>query len=84
MNWIGIVNAVVNFYIILIIIYVLMTWFPHDKGILRDIFNVLGSVCDPYLALFRKLIPPIGNVDWSPIIAIIVLQLALTLFLRLV
>lgn len=45
------------------------------SGILADIETVLGKVCDPYLNLFRKFIPPIGGmVDVTPIFALLVLQ----------
>lgn len=62
-------------YSMVIFIYVLMSWFPTNRGILADINNVLAKVCDPYLNLFKKMIPPIGGmVDVTPIIALLVLQ----------
>lgn len=67
--------SIVNFYVMVIFVYILMSWIPMN-GILQDIYRVLGSVCEPYLGIFRKIIPPIGGmIDVSPIIAIIVLQL---------
>ena len=60
-----------------IFFYVLMSWIPHDRGLLGDIYRVLGKICDPYLDLFKKLMPPIGGmVDITPIFALLVLQLA--------
>ena len=57
-------------YSMVLFVYVLMSWFPTDRGILADINRVLAKVCDPYLNLFRKLIPPLGGmVDVTPIIA---------------
>ncbi len=45
-------------------------------GIVSDIYRALGKICDPYLNLFRRFIPPIGGMlDISPIFAIIVIQL---------
>lgn len=62
-------------YSMVIFVYVMLSWFPTDRGILADINAVLGRVCDPYLDLFRKFIPPIGGmVDVSPIAALLVLQ----------
>lgn len=62
-------------YSMVIFIYVMMSWFPTNRGILADINNVLAKVCDPYLNLFKKMIPPIGGmVDVTPIIALLVLQ----------
>ena len=57
-------------YSMLIFVYVMLSWFPTDRGILADINTVLGKICDPYLNLFKKFIPPIGGmVDVSPIVA---------------
>lgn len=69
-----IIRSVGQFYGIVIIIYVLMSWFPVD-GALYDVYRVLGSLVDPYLDLFRRFIPPIGGLDLSPIIAYFVLQI---------
>ena len=41
-------------YSMVLFVYVLMSWFPTDRGILADINRVLAKVCDPYLNLFRK------------------------------
>ena len=58
--------------------------FPTDRGILADINRVLAKVCDPYLNLFRKLIPPLGGmVDVTPIIALLVLQFGVRLLINL-
>jgi YggT family protein len=69
-----IIGAVAQFYGVLIIIYVLMSWFPTN-GALYDAYRVLGSLVDPYLNIFRRFIPPIGGLDLSPIAAFIVLQI---------
>ncbi len=66
----------VDLYTFILFVYVLLSWIPTKPGILADIDNVLSKICDPYLDLFRRFIPPIGGmVDISPIFAIIVLQL---------
>ena len=62
-------------YSLVIFVYVMMSWFPSGTGIIADLRNVLGKICDPYLDLFRRFIPPIGGmVDISPIVALLVLQ----------
>ncbi len=43
-------------------------WSSAVLGFLRD-------VCEPYLGIFRRFIPPIGPVDISPIVAVLVLQI---------
>ncbi len=67
-------------YSLLIFVYVMMSWLPVNRGILADIYHVLGKICDPYLNLFRRFIPPIGGmVDVSPIVALLVLQFGVRL-----
>lgn len=74
-------NALLIVYLILIFAYILSSlifafggripysrWSSATLGFLRD-------VTEPYLGLFRRFIPPIGPVDVSPIVAILVLQI---------
>ena len=69
-----------NAYTTIIFIYVIMSWIPHSSGIVGDVYRVLGKICDPYLNLFKRLIPPIGGmVDVTPIIALLVLQFVVRL-----
>ena len=70
------IRAVGQFYGTLIFIYVLMSWFPI-RGAIYDIYKVLGSVVEPYLSLFRNLIPTVGAFDFSPLVAYFVLQIVL-------
>lgn len=72
--------AAVDFYVGLIIVYILMSWLPSMPGIVGDLYQVLGRLCDPFLDLFRRIIPPIGGsgmaIDFSPVVAVLVLQIA--------
>lgn len=68
-----IVYQVLRFYEILIVAWVLMSWFPM-RGILYDIYGVLASLVEPYVGLFRRFIPPVAGIDFSPLVAILVLQ----------
>ncbi len=78
--FLGIIVRLVDVYTLLIFVYVLMTWIPNKRGLLADIDNVLAKLCDPYLDLFKRFIPPIGGmVDVSPIVAIVALQLLVRL-----
>ena len=76
------IASLADVYSMIIFVYVLMSWIPTKRGILADIDNVLAKICDPYLNLFRKFIPPLGGmVDVSPIIALLVLQFGVRLIL---
>ena len=72
--------SLADVYTMILFVYVLMSWIHQKSGIIADIDTVLGRVCDPFLNLFRKFIPPIGGmVDISPIFALLVLQFAVRL-----
>jgi YggT family protein len=76
MNLLNIVPSIIGwaFYIfeILLIIYILMSWVPQAKD--SPIGNVIGRIVEPYLSMFRRFIPPISMIDFSPIVAIIALR----------
>jgi YggT family protein len=75
------VDALIYVYILIIFVYILVNllfsmgvrtpysrWFDAVLSFLRD-------VSEPYLRVFRRFIPPLGMVDLSPMIAIIVLYI---------
>ncbi|WP_454192070.1 YggT family protein [Paenibacillus sp. Marseille-Q7038] len=71
------IGALVEIYYWLIIIYILMSWLPNARE--SKFGEIIGKVVEPYLAPFRRFIPPIfGMIDISPIIAIIALRYAAT------
>lgn len=59
-------------YRILLFIYILMSWVPAMRE--NAFGQFLGKIVEPYLAFFRKFIPPLGMIDISPIVAIIALN----------
>ena len=64
----------ITLYNYLLIIRILLTWFPNlDTS--NPILSSLFSITDPYLNVFRGVIPPIGGLDLSPILAFISLSL---------
>jgi len=77
----NLILQLVNFYTWLIIAYVLMSWFPLS-GVLADIQRVLATLVEPYLSIFRRFIPPIGMIDISALVAILVLEAAAGLLAR--
>ncbi|MEH2466021.1 YggT family protein [Nostoc sp.] len=64
----------IQIYTALLIIRVLLTWFPTINWYNQP-FSALSQITDPYLDLFRRIIPPLGGMDFSPMLAIILLQL---------
>ena len=73
------VSALISVYVVLILIYILSTLFfsfggrtPYNRA-LSAVLDFLRQVCEPYLRFFRRFIPPLGPLDLSPMVAIIVL-----------
>ncbi len=64
----------IQIYNVLLIIRVLLTWFPNID-LYSQPFAALTQITDPYLNLFRSIIPPLGGMDFSPILAFLVLTL---------
>lgn len=70
-------SRLIGFYELLIFVYVLMSWFPINGGILMDVYRVLASICEPFIGVFRRILPSsaVGGagLDFSPMVAILVL-----------
>lgn len=82
---ISLIVRLVDLYCMVICVYVLMSWLPTNTGVLAQVNDVLARICDPYLDLFKRLIPPIGGmIDITPIIALLVLQLGVRLLIGVV
>lgn len=61
-------------YSFVVFAYVLLSWLPGARD--SSIGQFLGKIVEPYLDPFRRIIPPIGIFDISPIVAIFSLHLA--------
>ena len=79
------VDALFLVYILLIFVYILANMMfslglrPSYSRVLDAVMNFLRDVCEPYLRIFRRFIPPIGMFDFTPMIAIILLLLVRTI-----
>lgn len=74
---ISLIHLVVNVLIILIVIQAILSWVPRLRWRFREVSRVLEKITEPLMSPFRRLIPPskTGGLDFSPILAIIALQL---------
>jgi len=66
------INLVFLVYTIMIVVRILGSWFPQAQS--NYFMRFIAQMTDPYLNLFRKIIPPLGMIDLSPIVALLVLQ----------
>ncbi len=68
------VSVFVGVYVLLIFAYIITSWIPGGASpTVERIRQFLYDVCEPYLRIFRRVIPSIGPLDLSPIVAIFAL-----------
>jgi YggT family protein len=71
-------------YFLLIFGYILMSWIRMPYSIWGNrIQRFLYDVVDPYLRIFRRVIPPLGPLDISPVVAIFALWIISGIVIRL-
>ena len=68
------VNSLFYFYYLLIILRIFLSWIPSIDWDAQPT-KMVRDITDPFLNIFRGIIPPIGMLDISPIVAIILLQI---------
>jgi YggT family protein len=77
----GYLSTLIYVYTLLIVLYIVVQLLfsfglrpPYSRAS-DALLNFLRDVCEPYLRIFRRVIPMVGAFDFSPIVAIIVLSL---------
>ncbi len=68
---------------VILVLRILLTWFPNIDW-WKQPFKFMHDFSEPFFAPFRKIIPPFGGLDISPIVAFLVLQLVFDLILKLI
>lgn len=75
----GYLSTLIDVYILLIFAHILLGWLftagirvPYSRTS-SAVIGFLRDVCEPYLRLFRRVLPMAGGLDFSPMVAIIVL-----------
>jgi YggT family protein len=76
----GLISAVIYVYIILIFLHIVIQLLfsaglrpPYSRAT-DALLGFLRETCEPTLRLFRRLIPAVGGLDLSPMLAIISLE----------
>lgn len=67
----SLVSTAFLIYRFMLIGYILMSWIPALQS--SAVGEFLSKACEPYLGFFRKFIPPLGMIDFSPIVGLFVL-----------
>jgi YggT family protein len=68
------INVFLGLYGLVILVYIITSWLrlPYSPTLNR-IQRFLYDVCEPYIRLFRRLLPAAGGLDFSPMLALIAL-----------
>jgi YggT family protein len=64
----------IQIYSVLLIVTILLSWFPQIDWY-KQPFAAMRQVTNPFLNLFRGIVPPMGGMDFSPMLAIISLSI---------
>lgn len=65
-------------YTLMLFARIISSWIPEFRD--SKLMQFIAFYTDPYLNIFRKVVPPLGGIDFSPILAFI----ALSIFERLI
>jgi YggT family protein len=86
----GYLSTLIYVYTLLIVLYIVTQLLfafgvrpPYSRA-MDAVLTFLRDVCEPYLRIFRRIIPMVGAFDFSPIVAIIVLSLVGNLVVSLI
>ncbi len=77
----GVLSAIIYVYIILIIMHIVIQLLfsaglrpPYNRAS-NAVLQFVREVCEPFLRLFRRVLPSFGGLDFSPLLALITLGL---------
>ena len=77
------VQVFIYVYILLILAYVITSWIRLPYALHR-VQRFLDDVCDPYIRLFRRILPSFGPLDLSPMVAVVSLVVIQRLLVALI
>ena len=76
---IKVLNIIFQVYSLMLFVRILGSWVPDFQG--TRFMRFIAFYTDPYLNLFRRIIPPLGMLDISPIFAFLALQILQTILM---
>lgn len=75
------IARILDLYSIVIVVYVVLSWIVMVGGsrIVSDLYRALATICEPYLGIFRRVLPPLSagsvGLDLAPLLGLLVLQI---------
>jgi YggT family protein len=79
LTFLSLIRLLVQFYFFALLVYALMSWFGPQQN--NPLSGMLRRLCDPLLGPVRRVLPPIGGLDFSVLAVLLALQ-ALMIALR--
>ena len=73
-SFLQVLAQTLSIYTFVLVVRVLLSWFPNLDWS-NPLLSTLSSITDPYLNVFRGLIPPLGGLDLSALVAFFALQI---------
>ncbi len=84
----GYLETLIYVYTLLIVLYIVIQLLfslglrpPYSRTV-DSVLGFLRDICEPFLRIFRRVIPAFGGIDFSPILAIVTLQLINSIVVR--
>lgn len=66
---------VLSLYVLVIFVRIILSWFPlRSGGPMTRVYEVLWKATEPVLGYARRVLPPMGGFDLSPVVVILFLQ----------
>ena len=70
---IDLVNVVFEVYTVVLFIRIVLSWIRHNPQ--QPVIRFIYETTEPFLGLFKRIIPPLGAIDISPIAAFFALSI---------
>lgn len=69
----GLLSLVINLLIILVLVHAIGSWFPQVRE--SGFYRKLDALIEPFLRPIRSILPTYGNIDFSPLVLLLILYL---------
>jgi YggT family protein len=69
----GLLSLLINLLIILVLVHAIGSWFPQVRE--SGFYRKLDALIEPLLRPIRNVLPTYGNVDFSPLVLLLILYL---------
>lgn len=72
----NLVDQLLNLYIFAVFGRVILSWFPLSPGgPMASVYSFLYTITEPVLGPIRRVLPPLGGIDLSPIVLLFAVQI---------